>query len=226
MENNKKGCGCGKRGAVQPPPTPVQPENINLQTEHNGSVVASPIRFGSVQQPPPSSVIPESSDKVEFKTRQVQTPQSIKEQLAKKMGMVQSFATALASRGFSENKVHKPVKQLRVLSCFGNQDKGGILPPCEYLRNSTAMPGKHYCGGCGCGDKPNTWLMANGEEYSKLDYPKLNCPLNMPGFANYETSKPDEAEAPITRRYYIEQIDYSEIEKIDVSLPEKEEPPK
>ena len=58
--------------------------------------------------------------------------------------------------------------------------------------------------------------MAEGDEYSKLDYPRLNCPLQMPGFSNYEKSKPDEATTPITRRYYIEQLPYSEIEKISV----------
>jgi len=139
--------------------------------------------------------------------------------LSQKMSMVKSFASAIASRGLSNNKVNKATKQLRVLSCFGNQHTGGELPPCEYLKQSTT-PGKHYCGGCGCGDKPRTWLMAEGEEYSKLDYPNLNCPLNMPGFTNYQPSKPDEANSPITRRYYLENIDYNEIIKTSVSLPE------
>ena len=38
----------------------------------------------------------------------------------------------------------------------------------------------------------------------------------MPGFSNYEKSKPDEANAPITRRYYIDQLSYKEIEQIPV----------
>lgn len=141
---------------------------------------------------------------------------------SKKIGMIQSFATALASRGFADNKVNKATKQLRVLSCFGNQHTGGQLPPCEHLKESTTS-GKHFCGGCGCGDKPRTWLMAQGEEYSKLDYPRLNCPLQMPGFANYQPSKPDEANSPITRRYYIENIPVNEVMNIPVSLPEKKE---
>jgi hypothetical protein len=51
----------------------------------------------------------------------------------------------------------------------------------------------------------------------------------MPGFSNYEKSKPDEANAPITRRYYIEQMAYKEIEKVAVKTheppvtPQKEE---
>ena len=60
-------------------------------------------------------------------------------------------------------------------------------------------------------------MVADGDEYSKLDYPRLSCPLNMPGFSNYEKSKPDEANVPITRRYYIEQLPYTEIEKISVT---------
>lgn len=158
----------------------------------------------------------------EFK--KIENPEDLKSVVSKKLGMIQSFASAIASRGLANNKVNRATKQLRVLSCFGNTETSGELPPCEQLKQSET-PGKHFCGGCGCGDKPHTWLMANGEEYSKLDYPKLNCPLQMPGFTNYQPSAPDEANEPVTRRYYIENIDYNEISKIDVSLPEKKEPP-
>lgn len=140
------------------------------------------------------------------------------------ISMAKSFASAIVSRGFSNEKVNKQVKQLRVLSCFGNQHRGGELPPCEHLKNS-AVPGNHYCGGCGCGDKPGTWLIAEGDRYSKLDYPKLACPLNMPGFSNYEPSQPDEAQSPITRRYYLENVDFNEILKTPVSMPELPAPP-
>lgn len=151
-------------------------------------------------------------------------PEDLKSILSKRIGMVQSFATALASRGLSNTKVNKPAKQLRVLSCFGNKHQGGELPPCEHLKESST-PGKYFCGGCGCGDKPHTWLAADGEEYSKLDYPKLNCPLNMPGFTNYQPSKPDEANEPITRRYYIENMDYGLVASVPVTLPEQKQPP-
>jgi len=134
--------------------------------------------------------------------------------ISKKMNMVKSFATALTSRGLTNEKVSKATKQLRVLSCFGN---GGVLPPCEQLKKSTE-PGKHFCGGCGCGDKKGTWLISDSDSYSKLDYPKLNCPLQMPGFTNYKESTPDEAVSPITRRYYVENISYRELEKISVTL--------
>ena len=215
----KKGCGCNKNNQGKNTSGPVIPNFVN-QTE-----LKHPIRLdhNNVHSAPPK-VEPETADNTpqmpEFKKREVVSPETLKQELGRKLGMVQSFAQAIASRGFNNNKINKPTKQLRVLSCFGNSDKGGQLPPCEYLRNS-ATPGKHFCGGCGCGDKPHTWLMAQGEEYSKLDYPKLNCPLNMPGFANYEQSKPEESVPPITRRYYIENIDYHEVDNIPVSLPEK-----
>ena len=69
-------------------------------------------------------------------------------------------------------------------------------------------------------------MIADSSEYSKLDYPKLSCPLQMPGFTNYEESEADEAEEPVTRRYYIESMDMSEISNIKVSLNEAPAPPK
>jgi len=168
----------------------------------------------SVQQTQP--VEPPPQQEVSFRKEEPK-PQEVG--IKQKLTMMQSFAMAITSRGLNNEKVTKPIKQLRVLSCFGNQAQGGVLPPCEHLKQS-ATPGKFYCGGCGCGDRKGTWLNAAEEEYSKLDYPKLNCPLNMPGFTNYQKSKPDEAVSPITRRYYIEQLPYKEIEKIQVTNPE------
>jgi hypothetical protein len=148
--------------------------------------------------------------------RKENAPQQVKNILSTKLGLIQSFSQAIVSRGFADNKIDKPVKQLRVLSCFGNKETGGELPPCQHLKPSET-PGKFFCGGCGCGDKPRTWLMGTSEEYSKLDYPKLQCPLKMPGFTNYEPSLPDEKTEPISRKYYIENIDYAEVAKIDVN---------
>lgn len=126
----------------------------------------------------------------------------------------------MASRGVSDNKVHKAEKQLRVLSCIGNKHTGGQLPPCEHLRKSEVQEGQYYCGACGCGDKKMTWLLANGDEYSKLDYPKLHCPLAMPGFSNYTQSEDHESISPITRKYYIENLNYEEVAKVEVTLPQ------
>jgi hypothetical protein len=63
-------------------------------------------------------------------------------------------------------------------------------------------------------------LVANGTDYSKLDYPKLNCPINMPGFTNYVPSKPDESIPPITRKYFIENIEFDGLNKMPVTLPD------
>jgi hypothetical protein len=223
----KKGCGCRAKNNGGPTVTNTGPVNVN------DTNIGHPPRLNySHIHSPPTPVQPEMAENtmnneekpVEFSRREVVDPETIKQKLGKGLGMVQSFATAIASRGINNTKINRPTKQLRVLSCFGNNNSGGILPPCEYLRNSNT-PGKHFCGGCGCGDKPHTWLMSEGEEYSKLDYPKLQCPLKMPGFSNYEASSPQEAVPPISRRYYIENIDYKEVDKIQVSLPEKEQPP-
>jgi hypothetical protein len=65
-----------------------------------------------------------------------------------------------------------------------------------------------------------TWLLAKGDEYSKLDYPKLHCPLAMPGFSNYKESEEHESQQPITRKYYIENMTYENVSKVEVSLPD------
>jgi len=146
-------------------------------------------------------------------------PQQLKNILTTKLGMVASFAKAVASRGVTNKKIELPVKQLRVLSCFGNDSQGGSISPCEHLKSSQT-PGKHYCGGCGCGDKPRTWLIGNSNEYSKLDYPALNCPLKMPGFTNYEATTPEEQVNGNTRKHLIEMADYKEIDKVQTTTNE------
>ena len=127
-----------------------------------------------------------------------------KKSLKDRIGMVGSYAAAMASRGLSNNKIDKKTKQLRVLSCMGK----GELPPCEYLRKSKVNDEKNFCGGCGCGDRSATWLMSDSDD----------CPLNMPGFSNYESSSPDEAKEPITRRHYIEQMDMKDVNSVSVTI--------
>ena len=132
--------------------------------------------------------------------------------MIKKMVM---FAMTIASRGLAGKKIDLPTKQLRYLSCYGN----GEIKPCKNLKKSDHS-NFYYCNGCGCGDHPHTWLIKNKGEYSKLDYPKLNCPITMPGFTNYAPSKPDESISPITRKYFIENIDFEDLNKMPVTLPE------
>ena len=157
------------------------------------------------------------------KFRKVPVDQN-KRGIKKTFSMVQSFAVALTSRSVSNKKVNKPIKQLRVLSCFGNESLGGELPPCEYLEQSKIDPTKHICGGCGCGDREQTFLVPKADAYGKLDYPKLACPIQMPGFTNYVVSTPDEADEPVTRKYYIENIDYDTVQNLDVAIGEQENP--
>jgi|DEB0MinimDraft_12_1074336.scaffolds.fasta_scaffold00092_3 hypothetical protein len=148
--------------------------------------------------------------KVKFAPAKDVTKKSLKDRI----GMVGSFAMAMASRGINNNRIDKKTKQLRVLSCHGK----GELPPCEYLRQSKVNPKESFCGGCGCGDRKQTWLVSDGNEYGKLDYPKVSCPLKMPGFTNYEPSSPDEAKSPITRRHYIEQMDMKDVDSVNVTV--------
>jgi hypothetical protein len=162
------------------------------------------------------------NEELQFRTQEPVQPEN--SEFKKKLSMMQSFASAITSRGLKNEKVTKPIKQLRVLSCFGDKDQGGVLPPCEHLKNSKTK-GKHFCGGCGCGDRAGTWLMSEADGYSKLDYPRLSCPLQMPGFTNYEQSKPDESISPITRRYYIENYPYEKLETIKVNTFEPPPPP-
>jgi hypothetical protein len=136
--------------------------------------------------------------------------------IIKGLGMAKSFAQALASRGLTNKKTEPFTKKLRVLSCYGNEHIGGELPACEHLKKSKTE-GKYYCGGCGCGDRATTWLLADAERYSKLDYPNLSCPLKMPGFTNYEASAPEDSIEPITRKYFIENINDEEITKIEIT---------
>ncbi len=44
------------------------------------------------------------------------------------------FLKAMTSRGILNRKIEIPLKQLRVLSCFGNNKD---IPSCEYLKNSS-----------------------------------------------------------------------------------------
>jgi hypothetical protein len=126
------------------------------------------------------------------------------------------FAASIASRGINNKKTDIETKQLRVLSCFGNNE----IIQCPFLRNSTT-PGKNYCGRCGCGDKPHTWLIKESEEYSKLDYPVLQCPVKMPGFSNYDPNFfiPEIAH----RKHQIENFEPEKLQYIKVTIGSNEQ---
>jgi hypothetical protein len=126
----------------------------------------------------------------------------------KKMVM---FAAALASRGVSSKKIDEQTKQLRVLSCFGHGD----ISQCPHLFLSKNKK-NHYCGKCGCGDSKRTWLIKNSNEYSKLDYPRLECPMKMPGFTNYDPNfYTDETKE---RKKQIEEFDPQNLDLIQITI--------
>lgn len=124
-----------------------------------------------------------------------------------------SLAMTFASRGIVNHKVNTTEKQLRVLSCFGNKE----IKACPHLILSNNGI-SHHCGACGCGDKPFTQLLVNGEKYSKLDYPYLKCPLEMPGFSNYSPATPKEVHEN-SRKSQIELYDIVQLNDISVTTP-------
>jgi hypothetical protein len=131
---------------------------------------------------------------------------------------IMMFAMSIASRGANNKKINDNVKKLRYISCYGL----GEISPCKNLKKSSKS-NFYYCGGCGCGDKPHTWLMRESGQYAKLDYPYLNCPLKMPGFSNYDPNSPDEE---LKRKKQIENFSPENFQKINLTVSvnkEKEE---
>lgn len=169
---------------------------------------------------PPTDKIPLKNASSVENTKPV-TEQPVNNELSKPniLSMIQSYAMSVASKGFFDKKTDKPTKQLRVLSCFGNENSGGTLPQCPNLKPSSTE-GKFYCGACGCGDRKQTWLNGNDTEYTKLDFPKVNCPLKMPGFTNYEPSSPIEMKDSNSRKNYIENINFDCLENVNITTPE------
>jgi hypothetical protein len=47
-------------------------------------------------------------------------------------------------------------------------------------------------------------------DYNKLDYPKVTCPLKMPGFTDYKTSEEDQPTSNSRKQFieFHEGIDY------------------
>jgi hypothetical protein len=115
-----------------------------------------------------------------------------------------ALAASIKSRGLTNKKSSPETKSLRQLSCHGDDS----LPPCSQRKESEKFPNSFYCGACGCGDKQGTQLIdltVDGKEnYGKLDYPKVWCPLTMPGFQPYIPSANDPPEVQNSRKKEIE----------------------
>lgn len=124
---------------------------------------------------------------------------------------MKSITESYASRGFSQDKrCDEQTKRVRSVSCHGDSELG--IPPCPFRRESKVEEGRFYCGECGCGDRQATWLNAKTpQDYTKLDFPKVVCPLNMPGFSNYTKST---EESPERKAQY----DFSRKEQIEKSV--------
>lgn len=97
----------------------------------------------------------------------------------------EAFLKAQVSKGLKSKKVDTEAKGLRKLSCHGNLSLN--IGPCELRRKSRLEEGNFFCGACGCGDVSRALLAGEEDRYTKLDYPYLECPLQMPGFSNYVT---------------------------------------
>lgn len=124
------------------------------------------------------------------------------------MQKARSVVDSYVSRGITQDKrIDDETKKVRLVSCHGDPSLG--IEPCPFRRESTVEVGRYYCGECGCGDRQATWLNAKTpEDYTKLDFPRVVCPLNMPGFTNYAESS---AETVERRMKY----DFSRKEKIE-----------
>jgi hypothetical protein len=134
-----------------------------------------------------------------------QSDEKIEQEKAGFLQKAKTFAESVVSKGVTGNKADKAEKELRVLSCHGDSNRK--LPPCSERMNSKKFEGSHYCGACGCGDKEMTQLdtrkLESGEDsYSKLDFPKVHCPLKMPGFTNYVATETGISDNP--RKKFIE----------------------
>lgn len=106
------------------------------------------------------------------------------EYLRNKFTKAWQFADAHLSRGFSNAKVSEEVKDIREISCHGSEDLN--IPPCDGRGDSRKFPGSFVCERCACGDFSHTQLKnLSDSHYSKLDYPRIFCPKQMPGFSNY-----------------------------------------
>lgn len=95
------------------------------------------------------------------------------------------LADSLVSRGLAGATVSEEIKDIREISCHGSSEIG--ITPCESREPSKKYPTSFICSACNCGDFGHTQLSnVDSDHYSKLDYPRVHCPKNMPGFSNYE----------------------------------------
>ena len=96
-------------------------------------------------------------------------------------GVASTVSDALGVDKTSGNRVSEEVYLQRRLSCFGD---GRDVKKCPSLLET---PMGSFCNSCGC--KENTLARLDevvAGSYTKLHYPKLDCPRKRSGFSNYE----------------------------------------
>lgn len=100
--------------------------------------------------------------------------------------MAESFVKSALSRGVFNKRVELTVKMKRIESCFGGEGK----EPCPSL-SFNPLAKRHFCNACGCGERPVAFLDGDPSQYTKLDYPYLECPRERPGFSNERRHQAD-----------------------------------
>lgn len=101
-----------------------------------------------------------------------------------KLKRIKEFTDSMISRGLWDAKASEDVIDLRDISCHGSEELN--IPPCPERMESKKFANSSYCGACSCGDYSHTQLnKISDAHYSKLEYPRVNCPRKMPGFTNY-----------------------------------------
>jgi glycosyltransferase involved in cell wall biosynthesis len=100
---------------------------------------------------------------------------------AKSRGILSTALDAVGINGTSGERVSEEIYKQRKLSCFGDSSLG--VAPCSRLYNAGKRG--YFCGSCGCGKQDLARLDADTpDEYTKLHYPQLECPLKRKGFSN------------------------------------------
>jgi len=101
---------------------------------------------------------------------------------ASSRGVISTAVDVLGINETSGNRVSEETYRQRKLSCFGHKDNN--IEPCSRLKQVESIG--HFCGTCGCGDSKLARL--DGDGYTKLHYPELQCPLKRQGFSNHDIS--------------------------------------
>lgn len=103
----------------------------------------------------------------------------------KSRGVISTALDAVGISNSSGERVSDEVLKQRRLSCFGDNTKN--ISECDRLKYIEKVG--YFCGGCGCGKQHLARLDGDTpEEYTKLHYPQLECPLKKKGFSNEEKS--------------------------------------